>query len=169
MCARECVCLMSSRLLAEASAGAAGQLVATLLLHPLDTLKTRKQASNANVESLSVRVLYKGLPPKALLSLLSSFVFFYGYEFYKGVLRRARVPLSAIINVFVASTFEFDTRRMVAIHIAARSRARSLAVDMRELCRRRRCTHTFARVMCDRSAWRRGVKLRASKQSRKEY
>ena len=44
------------------------------------------------------------MPPKALLSLLSSFVFFYGYEFYKKMLRKARVPLSAVVNVLVAST-----------------------------------------------------------------
>ena len=132
-----------SALLAEAGAGAAGQLIATLLLHPLDTLKTRQQAAGASrgraraagaehspperakghgadgacagsggggrASSSSTSwlrtllSLYTGVRQKAGLSLLSSFVFFYGYEFYKRAARRRGIELRPAVTVAAAS------------------------------------------------------------------
>lgn len=116
---------MNGALLAEAGAGAAGQLIATLLLHPLDTLKTRQQASSStSSEARAPRAgegdadtsscgrdgwmrtflsLYTGVKQKAVLALLSSFVFFYGYEFYKRAARRRGIALRPAVTVAAAS------------------------------------------------------------------
>ena len=50
--------------------------------------------------------LYRGLAHKALLSLISSFIFFYGYEVYKHLLKKNHVKLTPSMNVLVASKEE---------------------------------------------------------------
>lgn len=85
--------------LVEATSGAMGALVSTTVLYPLDTCKSKYQAENRahnhqkyrNIsdvfwEAISkgqVLSLYQGLGTKNLHALISQFVYFYGYSFFK--------------------------------------------------------------------------------------
>ncbi|KAI3715438.1 hypothetical protein L6452_22420 [Arctium lappa] len=85
--------------LADATAGAIGSLASTTILYPLDTCKTKYQAelrtpnlrkyrnlSDVLWEAISTRQvlsLYQGLGTKNLQSFISSFIYFYGYSFFK--------------------------------------------------------------------------------------
>lgn len=85
--------------LAEAAAGAAGQICSCVLLYPLDTLKSRLQAElgrrggaggRGAGGALALRGLYAGLGDKAAHTLCAQFVFFYAYEWLRA---RARAAL----------------------------------------------------------------------------
>lgn len=85
--------------LVDATAGAIGSLASTTILYPLDTCKTKYQAelrtpnlrkyrnlSDVLWEAISTRQvlsLYQGLGTKNLQSFISSFIYFYGYSFFK--------------------------------------------------------------------------------------
>ncbi|GMH28466.1 hypothetical protein Nepgr_030309 [Nepenthes gracilis] len=85
--------------LTEATAGAIGALVSTTALYPLDTCKTKYQAEASSHDQQKYRnltdvlweairdgqvlSLYQGLGTKNLQSLISQFVYFYGYSFFK--------------------------------------------------------------------------------------
>ncbi|XP_073028497.1 peroxisomal adenine nucleotide carrier 1-like isoform X2 [Primulina eburnea] len=85
--------------LVEATSGAVGALVSTTILYPLDTCKTKYQAENRahhhqkyrNISDVfweavsrhQVLSLYQGLGTKNLQALISQFVYFYGYSFFK--------------------------------------------------------------------------------------
>lgn len=85
--------------LSEATSGAIGSLVSTTVLYPLDTCKTKYQAevqashqrkyrriSDVLWEAISKRQvlsLYQGLGTKNVQSFVSSFIYFYGYSYFK--------------------------------------------------------------------------------------
>ncbi|CAL5209734.1 unnamed protein product [Lathyrus oleraceus] len=85
--------------LSEATSGAIGSLVSTTVLYPLDTCKTKYQAevqarhqrkyrriSDVLWEAVSKRQvlsLYQGLGTKNVQSFISSFIYFYGYSYFK--------------------------------------------------------------------------------------
>ncbi|OIW12830.1 hypothetical protein TanjilG_24763 [Lupinus angustifolius] len=85
--------------LSEATSGAIGSLVSTTVLYPLDTCKTKYQAevqahSNRKYRRISdvlweaisknqVLSLYQGLGTKNVQSFVSSFIYFYGYSYFK--------------------------------------------------------------------------------------
>ncbi|XP_061376502.1 peroxisomal adenine nucleotide carrier 1-like [Gastrolobium bilobum] len=85
--------------LSEATSGAIGSLVSTTVLYPLDTCKTKYQAevqahhqrkyrriSDVLWEAISNRQvlsLYQGLGTKNVQSFISSFIYFYGYSYFK--------------------------------------------------------------------------------------
>ncbi|CAI5507827.1 unnamed protein product [Closterium sp. Naga37s-1] len=89
----------SLRALTEATAGAVGGLLSTTILYPLDTCKTRFQAEAASdgrkrysniadvlreaVASGDISSLYAGLATKNMQSVLTGFVYFYAYSFFK--------------------------------------------------------------------------------------
>ncbi|ONK63689.1 uncharacterized protein A4U43_C07F17870 [Asparagus officinalis] len=91
--------LVNLESLAEAASGAAGALVSTTVLYPLDTCKTKYQAevrssdrqkyrniSDVLWEAISTRQvlsLYQGLGTKNLQSFISQFIYFYGYSYFK--------------------------------------------------------------------------------------
>lgn len=85
--------------LAEATSGAIGSLLSTTILYPLDTCKSKYQAElrahgqakyrntlDVLLEAISSRQvlsLYQGLGTKNVQSFVSSFIYFYGYDFFK--------------------------------------------------------------------------------------
>uniref|UniRef100_M1AI51 Peroxisomal membrane protein pmp34 n=1 Tax=Solanum tuberosum TaxID=4113 RepID=M1AI51_SOLTU len=85
--------------LVEATSGAIGSLLSTTILYPLDTCKTKYQAElrahglvkyrntlDVLLEAISSRQvpsLYQGLGTKNVQSFVSSFIYFYGYDFFK--------------------------------------------------------------------------------------
>ncbi|GLJ15284.1 hypothetical protein SUGI_0250100 [Cryptomeria japonica] len=85
--------------LVEAASGAAGGLLSTTILYPLDTCKTKYQAevqaggrqkyrnlSDVLLEAISTRQihsLYQGLGTKNLQSVISQFIYFYSYSYFK--------------------------------------------------------------------------------------
>ncbi|KAK6915565.1 Mitochondrial substrate/solute carrier [Dillenia turbinata] len=85
--------------ISEATSGAVGALLSTTILYPLDTCKTKYQAeirahgqqryrnlSDVFWEAISTRQylsLYQGLGTKNLQSVISQFVYFYGYSSFK--------------------------------------------------------------------------------------
>ncbi|KAL9996887.1 putative mitochondrial carrier domain superfamily [Helianthus debilis subsp. tardiflorus] len=85
--------------LVDATAGAIGSLASTTILYPLDTCKTKYQAelrtpnlrkyrnlSDVLWEAISKRQilsLFQGLGTKNLQSFVSSFIYFYGYSFFR--------------------------------------------------------------------------------------
>ncbi|KAK4266385.1 hypothetical protein QN277_027319 [Acacia crassicarpa] len=85
--------------LSEATSGAIGSLVSTTVLYPLDTCKTKYQAevqakqqrryrniSDVLWEAISTRQvlsLYQGLGTKNIQSFISSFLYFYGYSYFR--------------------------------------------------------------------------------------
>lgn len=85
--------------LVEATSGAVGALVSTTILYPLDTCKTKYQAENRShnyqkyrkisdvlweaISTGQVLSLYQGLGTKNFQSFISSFIYFYGYSFFK--------------------------------------------------------------------------------------
>ncbi|TKY51117.1 Peroxisomal adenine nucleotide carrier 2 [Spatholobus suberectus] len=85
--------------LSEATSGAIGSFVSTTVLYPLDTCKTKYQAevqahhqrkyrriSDVLWEAISthqVLSLYQGLGTKNVQSFVSSFIYFYGYSYFR--------------------------------------------------------------------------------------
>ena len=81
--------------LAEATGGALGSLLTCVLLMPVDTAKVRIQAGRSSahcgmpgtihdiVSSEGVLALYRGLPSKALHTVLQNFLYFFTYEYIK--------------------------------------------------------------------------------------
>ncbi|KAF9618855.1 hypothetical protein IFM89_002723 [Coptis chinensis] len=85
--------------LTEATSGAVGSLLSTTILYPLDTCKTKYQAEVRShgqqrykklsdvlweaISSRQVLSLYQGLGTKNLQSFISSFLYFYGYSYFK--------------------------------------------------------------------------------------
>uniref|UniRef100_A0A0D6R604 Peroxisomal adenine nucleotide carrier 1 n=1 Tax=Araucaria cunninghamii TaxID=56994 RepID=A0A0D6R604_ARACU len=85
--------------LVEATSGAVGGLLSTTILYPLDTCKTKYQAevqagdrqkyrnlSDVLWEAVStgqIRSLYQGLGTKNLQSVISQFIYFYSYSYFK--------------------------------------------------------------------------------------
>lgn len=85
--------------LVEATSGAVGGLVSTTILYPLDTCKTKYQAelrSNSlrkyrslldvlreAIAKRQLLSLYQGLGTKNLQSVISQFLYFYGYSFFR--------------------------------------------------------------------------------------
>ncbi|QDZ22166.1 peroxisomal adenine nucleotide carrier [Chloropicon primus] len=101
--------------LSEASAGALGQLCSTMLLYPLDTSKTRVQASldqgkaeeedtkaqgNENWKEWFVS-LYTGIETKAVQTIVSQFLFFYTYEYIKKRVKATGRRIQAFDNVLI--------------------------------------------------------------------
>ncbi|BBM97272.1 solute carrier family 25 (peroxisomal adenine nucleotide transporter), member 17 [Marchantia polymorpha subsp. ruderalis] len=107
--------------LAEASSGAVGGLLSTTILYPLDTCKTKYQAESTAgsarkyrslldvlweaVESRKILSLYQGLGTKNLQSVVSQFIYFYSYSFFKNHhLKRAGVKrMGTGTNLIVAA------------------------------------------------------------------
>ncbi|XP_073124618.1 peroxisomal adenine nucleotide carrier 1-like [Henckelia pumila] len=107
--------------LVEATSGAVGALVSTTILYPLDTCKTKYQAENRahhrqKYRSISdvfweavsrhqVLSLYQGLGTKNLQALISQFVYFYGYSFFKKLyLRESRSKsIGTTANLVIAA------------------------------------------------------------------
>ncbi|KAH8960960.1 hypothetical protein BDL97_05G025100 [Sphagnum fallax] len=85
--------------LTEATSGAVGGLLSTTFLYPLDTCKTKYQAEvragasrkygslldvlREAIESRQILSLYQGLGTKNLQSVVSQFIYFYSYSFFK--------------------------------------------------------------------------------------
>lgn len=80
--------------IADATAGATGALLTTVLLSPIDVAKTRIQANFSTgdgtlatlqqiVAADGIAGLYKGLGMKGLETVLRNFLYFYAYEFFK--------------------------------------------------------------------------------------
>jgi len=69
--------------MATATAAAIGACTSSLILYPLDTLKTRMQSqskeSKADASDMSMKSLYKGIQYKATQSTMSKFFYFYAY------------------------------------------------------------------------------------------
>lgn len=107
--------------LAEASSGAVGGLLSTTLLYPLDTCKTKYQAESRAgqarryrslidvlweaLESRQILSLYQGIGTKNLQSVISQFIYFYGYGFFKNYyLKRSGVKrMGTGTNLIVAA------------------------------------------------------------------
>ncbi|XP_024980053.1 peroxisomal adenine nucleotide carrier 1-like [Cynara cardunculus var. scolymus] len=107
--------------LVDATAGAIGSLASTTILYPLDTCKTKYQAelrtpnlrkyrnlSDVLWEAISTRQvlsLYQGLGTKNLQSFISSFIYFYGYSFFKRlyVERSGYRSISTKANLLIAA------------------------------------------------------------------
>ncbi|KAI8005460.1 Peroxisomal adenine nucleotide carrier 1 [Camellia lanceoleosa] len=108
--------------LTEATSGAIGALVSTTTLYPLDTCKTKYQAeirahnqqkyrntSDVFWEAISnhqVLSLYQGLGTKNLQSVIFSFVYFYGYSFFKKLYlkRSGSKSIGTKANLVLAAT-----------------------------------------------------------------
>eukprot|EP01018_Ginkgo_biloba_P022069 Gb_23995 [translate_table: standard] len=87
------------RSLTEASSGAIGGLLSTTILYPLDTCKSKYQAEVAYgghskysnlydvlleaIRSRQILSLYQGLGTKSLQSVISQFIYFYSYSYFK--------------------------------------------------------------------------------------
>ena len=80
--------------LADATAGATGALLTTVLLSPVDIAKTRIQANVSSGDGTLATIrqilaadgvagLYKGLGMKGVETVLRNFLYFYAYEFFK--------------------------------------------------------------------------------------
>ncbi|KAI3711915.1 hypothetical protein L1987_70464 [Smallanthus sonchifolius] len=122
--------------LVDATAGAIGSLASTTILYPLDTCKTKYQAelrtpnlrkyrnlSDVLWEAISKRQvlsLFQGLGTKNLQSFISSFIYFYGYSFfrkmyiersgYKSIGTKANLVIGALAGACtVAITQPLDT------------------------------------------------------------
>ncbi|GJP56286.1 hypothetical protein CLOM_g15354 [Closterium sp. NIES-68] len=112
----------SLRALTEATAGAVGGLLSTTILYPLDTCKTRFQAEAASegrkrysnildvlreaVASGDVSSLYAGLATKNMHSVLTGFVYFYTYSFFKSryLASAQQKNLGLLANLAVAAS-----------------------------------------------------------------
>ncbi|MED6168726.1 NAD(+) salvage pathway protein, variant 2 [Stylosanthes scabra] len=113
--------------LSEATSGAIGSLVATTVLYPLDTCKTKYQAevqakqnrkyrriSDVLWEAISTRQvlsLYQGLGTKNVQSFVSSFIYFYGYSYFKKLyLKKTRnKTIGTAANLLVATAAGVST------------------------------------------------------------
>ncbi|CAM6092581.1 unnamed protein product [Calypogeia fissa] len=107
--------------LAEATSGAVGGLLSTTLLYPLDTCKTKYQAEFRAgqarryrslldvlweaIEERQILSLYQGISTKNLQSVISQFIYFYGYGFFKNYyLKRSGVKrMGTGTNLIVAA------------------------------------------------------------------
>lgn len=107
--------------LVDATAGAIGSLASTTILYPLDTCKTKYQAelrtpnlrkyrnlSDVLWEAISTRQvlsLYQGLGTKNLQSFISSFIYFYGYSFFRKlhIERSGSKSISTKANLIIAA------------------------------------------------------------------
>ncbi|PWA52408.1 carrier protein [Artemisia annua] len=122
--------------LVDATAGAIGSLASTTILYPLDTCKTKYQAELRTphlrkyknlsdvlweaIRKRQVLSLFQGLGTKNLQSFISSFIYFYGYSFfrkmyieksgYKSIGTRANLLIAAVAGACtVAITQPLDT------------------------------------------------------------
>ncbi|CAH1417485.1 unnamed protein product [Lactuca virosa] len=122
--------------LVDATAGAIGSLASTTILYPLDTCKTKYQAELRTpnlrkyrnlsdvlweaIRKRQVLSLYQGLGTKNLQSFISSFIYFYGYSFFrklhmersgfKSVGTKANLIIAAVAGACtVAITMPLDT------------------------------------------------------------
>ncbi|XP_027364223.1 peroxisomal adenine nucleotide carrier 1-like [Abrus precatorius] len=107
--------------LSEATSGAIGSLVSTTVLYPLDTCKTKYQAevqaqhqrkyrriSDVLWEAISTRQvlsLYQGLGTKNVQSFISSFIYFYGYSYFRKLYlkRTGNKTIGTTANLIVAT------------------------------------------------------------------
>eukprot|EP00850_Spirogloea_muscicola_P009878 SM000056S17996 [mRNA] locus=s56:562649:564485:- [translate_table: standard] len=107
--------------LTEATAGAAGSLLSTTLLYPLDTCKTKFQAEAQHGASRKYRSmldvlreavaagrlssLYQGLATKNAQAVAAGFVYFYVYSFIRRqyLLRSGRRTMGTGANLLVAA------------------------------------------------------------------
>ncbi|KAJ1262744.1 hypothetical protein BS78_09G133400 [Paspalum vaginatum] len=108
--------------LAEATSGAVGSLVSTTVLYPLDTCKTKFQAELQThhgahkyrnlsdvfweaVRKKQLLSLYQGLNTKNIQSFISSFVYFYGYSYFKRLYleRSGAKSIGTTANLLVAA------------------------------------------------------------------
>ncbi|XP_027937361.1 peroxisomal adenine nucleotide carrier 1-like [Vigna unguiculata] len=107
--------------LSEATSGAIGSLVSTTVLYPLDTCKTKYQAevqaqhqrkykriSDVLWEAIATRQvlsLYQGLGTKNVQSFISSFIYFYGYSYFRKLYlkRSGNRSIGTAANLVVAT------------------------------------------------------------------
>ncbi|XP_020234132.1 peroxisomal adenine nucleotide carrier 1 isoform X2 [Cajanus cajan] len=107
--------------LSEATSGAIGSLVSTTVLYPLDTCKTKYQAevqahhqrkykriSDVLWEAIStsqVLSLYQGLGTKNVQSFVSSFIYFYGYSYFRKMYlkKTGNKTIGTVANLIVAT------------------------------------------------------------------
>eukprot|EP00850_Spirogloea_muscicola_P000841 SM000003S11086 [mRNA] locus=s3:773450:775290:- [translate_table: standard] len=107
--------------LTEATAGAAGSLLSTTLLYPLDTCKTKFQAEAQHgaarryrsmldvlreaVAAGRLSSLYQGLETKNAQAVAAGFVYFYAYSFIRRqyLLRSGRLSMGTGANLLVAA------------------------------------------------------------------
>eukprot|EP00850_Spirogloea_muscicola_P014698 SM000107S14064 [mRNA] locus=s107:195411:197237:- [translate_table: standard] len=107
--------------LTEATAGAAGSLLSTTLLYPLDTCKTKFQAEAQHGAARKYRSmldvlreavaagrlssLYQGLATKNAQAVAAGFVYFYAYSFIRRqyLLRSGRRTMGTGANLLVAA------------------------------------------------------------------
>ncbi|EFJ21648.1 hypothetical protein SELMODRAFT_82841 [Selaginella moellendorffii] len=107
--------------LTEATSGAVGGLLSTTILYPLDTCKTKYQAEvregdsrkygslldvmREAIASNRILSLYQGLGTKNLQSVISQFIYFYAYSYFKQLyLRRSKAKyLGTTANLLVAA------------------------------------------------------------------
>ncbi|KAL1296221.1 hypothetical protein HN51_056952 [Arachis hypogaea] len=113
--------------LSEATSGAIGSLVSTTVLYPLDTCKTKYQAevqakqnrkyrriSDVLWEAISTRQvlsLYQGLGTKNVQSFVSSFIYFYGYSYFKKLYlkKTGNKNIGTVANLLVATAAGVST------------------------------------------------------------
>lgn len=107
--------------LVEAASGAAGGLLSTTILYPLDTCKTKYQAevqaggqqkyrylSDVLWEAIStgqIHSLYQGLGTKNLQSVISQFIYFYSYSYFKRFYlnRSKKKYMETKVNLLIAA------------------------------------------------------------------
>ncbi|CAN0856632.1 Peroxisomal adenine nucleotide carrier 1 [Linum grandiflorum] len=107
--------------LSDATSGAIASLISTTVLYPLDTCKTKYQAelrarhqrkyrSVADVFWEAVRTkqllsLYQGLGTKNVQSFVSSFLYFYGYTFFKRLYleKTGKTSMGPKVNLLIAA------------------------------------------------------------------
>ncbi|CAN1280408.1 Peroxisomal adenine nucleotide carrier 1 [Linum perenne] len=107
--------------LSDATSGAIASLISTTVLYPLDTCKTKYQAelrarhqrkyrNVADVFWEAVRTrqllsLYQGLGTKNVQSFVSSFLYFYGYTFFKKLYldKTGKTSMGAKVNLLIAA------------------------------------------------------------------
>nr|AFK47577.1 unknown [Lotus japonicus] len=107
--------------LSEATSGAIGSLVSTTVLYPLDTCKTKYQAevqakhqrkyrgiSDVLWEAIAKRQvlsLCQGLGTKNVQSFVSSFIYFYGYSYFKRLylIRSGNKNIGTVANLIAAT------------------------------------------------------------------
>ncbi|CAJ1977252.1 unnamed protein product [Sphenostylis stenocarpa] len=113
--------------LSEATSGAIGSLVSTTVLYPLDTCKTKYQAevqahhqrkyksiSDVFWEAIATRQvlsLYQGLGTKNVQSFISSFIYFYGYSYFKKLYlkKTGNKSIGTAANLIVATAAGVST------------------------------------------------------------
>uniref|UniRef100_K3X0W5 Uncharacterized protein n=1 Tax=Globisporangium ultimum (strain ATCC 200006 / CBS 805.95 / DAOM BR144) TaxID=431595 RepID=K3X0W5_GLOUD len=106
-------------MLAAATAAGVGGFVATSVLYPLDTLKTRMQSGSkallgddkdgsARDYSALVKSLYQGIQYKTAESSVSKFLYFYAYTMLAQVVApKDGKPIGTATNLFIGYVSEF--------------------------------------------------------------